>query len=366
MADAPISDVAAADAADGTAFDADEVRDLCERAQAVLETDVDLMRDWDRGPVYEDETRIVWLEPGYVWGDVADEIAPGEDRDVRGVLVASHDAQFRRDRGKWHWTDRDITDALGASDAVLVAKPDPDDEFGSGDDALDAEWTIAYGQDRRAPFNFNAVATLELAGDHGTLRVERTYRALPDHNSAEPRDEAVASTTLRHVESDDLLDDHTDRFSVPRVVDATTDQFDAGLRQWVRNHHLADPEAEYQVVAETVLLCQECDAYPEPDAGIHVEQRPTRQFGGDAADVVCNHCYAAFLADATLLSDQEAQVYALRESGLSYSDIANAIDGVSRSQVGSVMGRVERKVETAGEQRMVADRTLELVAVGDE
>jgi hypothetical protein len=51
----------------------------------------------------------------------------------------------------------------------------------------------------------------------------------------------------------------------------------------------------------------------------------------------------------------------LKESGLSHAQVADALGGLSRSQVGTVMGRVKDKVQKAESEQKRAQRTVELI-----
>lgn len=107
------------------------------------------------------------------------------------------------------------------------------------------------------------------------------------------------------------------------------------------------------------MISADSEAYPSDH--VKVDQRSTRQFDPSTPDTLCNHCYASLLTELTKLSQQEAEVYALIESGLTHRQVAAALGSVSRSQVGTVMGRVKDKRSKAEQEREQAKRTAELI-----
>ena len=106
----------------------------------------------------------------------------------------------------------------------------------------------------------------------------------------------------------------------------------------------------------------DCGAFEEHDGGVYVDQRPTYGFNPARKDTLCNHCFAAGITDATLLSRQEAEVQALKNSGLSHTEVSDSL-GVERSTVGTIVGRISDKAERAIEQEQKAKATNEIVDI---
>lgn len=258
----------------------------------------------------------------------------------------------------------EVSAATSAAYPRIIRKPDGAKPT-TGE--VGVEFRIQYDHGYVSPFHFVAHTRATVEGDHGTLEIERTYEALPDDNSDEPRDGIAVSSEAHHVESETLVNDYIESWSLSEQLSSdlvTINRYDDELRYWVYANHTADFEQEYRDMVDSIQICQECGAHPDHEAGFHVDQRASNQFDLSSPDVLCNHCYAAFLAESTTLSQQEAEVYALKDSGLTYSQIADAQKSISRSQVGTVMGRIKKKREKAEDELQTAKRTAELIHTG--
>ncbi|ELZ96558.1 hypothetical protein [Haloferax sulfurifontis] len=311
--------------------------------------------------VAEDESTLVVLDGGHLWNDVAKEIRNDIDADehvlnsLSSILGGTHDRQFKSFGGRklTGYGKQQAVNALSTADGVFIQKAEPEDSAGD----VDVAWRIRHDLGYKQPFNYNAEAIATVTGDKGTLKITRTYCAIPDDMTDEDRDAIIVDSEARHVESDTLVDERRETWSMSKQLYETggrRDQYDSALREWVYANHTGDFGAEYDLLDDALATCDECGAFPEHDAGVYVDQRPTNNFAPDRKDTLCNHCRANFLAEHTMLSQQEAEVYALKESGLSHSATADALD-ISKSQVGTVFARIfDKKLATA-------ERTVELV-----
>lgn len=88
--------------------------------------------------------------------------------------------------------------------------------------------------------------------------------------------------------------------------------------------------------------CDRCDAVHAPDAGIYVELRrlPHRT---ESEGILCADCFASEIADATTLSDREAEVYAYKTHDLSNSRIGELLEDIDRTTVAKYLTRAATK-----------------------
>lgn len=365
---APISDDIVGDVADEYDLDTDTVRDILDTVQEGMEPFISEYRE--QQVVAENEDLLITLSE---WGFKEEAKAAREEIDadlnewvedeLATIISKAHHAAFRSAsfRTLTGFSEQDVTGATSAAYPRIIRKSD-DAKPTTGD--VDVEYRIQYDHGYQSPFHFVARARAAVEGDYGTLRIERTYRAIPDDTSEESTDEIHVTSESHHEESETLVNDYTETWSLNKQFPNKTgriDEYDDDLRQWVYDNHTADFEQEYRDMRDSLDICQECGAYPDSENGIHVEQRPTNQFDPSTPDMLCNHCYGGFLTEATTLSNQEADVYALKESGLSHAQVADALGGLSRSQVGTVMGRVKEKRQKAEDEVEQAKRTSELI-----
>lgn len=337
-------------------IDTETVQEILDAVQECMGHFIDEYRD-DAQIVAETDEILITLSE---WGfreearDVRERTSTVFDEELSTIISNAHHAAFKSATFR-ALTDMSSQDATGATSTQyprIIRKPE-DAHPPTGD--LDVEYRIQYEHGYEAPYNFVARATAEVSGEYGTLDIERTYRAVPDDNSAESRDEIIVSSEATHAESATIVSDSIETWDIREQIPYKSGRFteyDDDLRRWVYDNHAADFEAEYEEIARTIHICDECGAYPSDH--VKVEQRSTLQFDPSALDVFCNHCYADLLGDITALSRQEAEVYALKESGLSHRQIADALGGLSKSQVGTVMGRIRDKQERS-------ERTAELI-----
>lgn len=369
---APISETIVEDVADEYDTDAETVRAILNTAQEGMEQFIGEYRE-SQVVAETDEFLITLSEWGFKEEakDVAQEIDADLDTHVEAeltsILSQAHHAAFGSTAIRMiTGFDRDeVAGATSASYPRIIRKPD-DSNPTTGD--VDVTFRIQYDHGYKQPHHFVARARATVEGDHGTLQIERTYKALADDNADEPRYQITVSSEAHHVESDTLVNDYVETWSLKEQIAGdilTLDRYDHRLRWWVHQNHTGDFEQEYRDMRDSIETCQECGAHTDHDAGIHVTQRASNQFDPSTPDVLCNHCYAAFLEESTTLSQQEAEVYALKDAGLTYSQIADSHGGVSRSQVGTVMGRVKTKREKAEEELQTAKRTSELIQTGN-
>lgn len=365
---APISETITADVADEYDLDANTVQEILDTVQEGMEPFISEYREHQ--VVAENEDLLVTLSE---WGFKEEAKAACEEIDadldewvedeLATIISKAHHAAFRSVsiRSLTEFSEQDVTGATSAAYPRIIRKPD-DSKPTTGD--VDVEYRIQYDHGYESPFHFVARAKATVEGDYGTLQVERTYRTIPDDMSEEASDEIRVTSESHHVESDTLVNDYIETWSLTEQLPDTPgriDEYDDNLRWWVYENHTADFEQEYRDMRDSLDICQECKAFPDPEGGVFVEQRSTHQFDPSTPDVLCNHCYGEFLAEATTLSNQEANVYALKESGLSHAQVADALGGVSRSQVGTVMGRVKEKRRKAEDELTQAKRTSELI-----
>lgn len=348
----PINAEIVADVAEEYDVDADVIDTVLTAAQDDLAEFVDDMRDDASQNVAEDESTLVLLDGGHLWTDVANAIgadldAPEHVRENASMILgAAHDRQFKSFEGRalTGFDEQRAVNALSAADAVFINKPEAEDSYGD----VDVEWRIRHDVGYEQPFHYVAEATATVTGELGTLEITRTYRALPDDTSGEDHDAIHVDSEARHVDSDTLVNEYTETWSIDKQLSGTRnrDAFDSDLRAWVYANHTTDFEVEYEAIKETVPLCDNCNAFPAHDSGVYVSQRPTKQFNPGRKDTLCNLCRATFVAEHTMLSRQEAEVYALKESGLSHRETGEAL-AISKSQVGTIVGRINDKRKRA-------------------
>lgn len=365
---APISENIVEDVADEYDLDTDTVREILDTVQEGMEPFISEYREHQ--VVAENEDLLVTLSE---WGFKEEAKAAREEIDtdldewvedeLATIISKAHHAAFRSAslRTLTGFSEQDVTGATSAAYPRIIRKSD-DAKPTSGD--VDVEYRIQYDHGYESPFHFVARARSTVEGDYGTLKIERTYRCIPDDTSDEPADEIHVTSEAHHAESDTLVNDYVETWPLTEQLPDTPgriDEYDDNLRWWVYNNHTADFEQEYRDMQDSLDICQECEAYPDSENEVFVEQRSTNQFDPSAQDVLCNHCYGEFLTEATTLSKQEADVYALKESGLSHTQVSDALGGLSRSQVGTVMGRVKEKRQKAEDELVQAKRTSELI-----
>lgn len=360
--DAPIATEIVADIADDFATDSETVQEIVDAAQELWAHDFDLNRE--QFVVAETEEIIITLSE---WGfsEEADQLLGdyGPTLDINGaleddlgaILSQAHHAAFDTAavRSITGYDRQQVTGATSANYPRIIRKPE-DAKPTTG--AVDVDYRIQYEHGYERPYNFVARATATVSGDYGTLEIERTYRGCPDDNADESRDEIHMSSEARHVESDTLVNDAIETWSIEEQLPPKRGRVipgDDDLRRFVYENHVGDIEQEYEAIRDTIHICEECGAYPSDH--VKVEQRPTYNVDPSVPDSMCNHCYASMLTEITALSQQEAEVYALKESSLSHSQIADALGGLSKSQVGTVMSRVRDK-------QSQSERTAELIS----
>lgn len=363
---APIPEQTVEDIADEYGHDVEKVIELFETVQVGFEETYEEYRD-HRVVAETEELMIVLSEYGFRYEaedageDVDFEVGDRLADELSDILSEAHHDTIKLGemRSLLGWNKQDITQALSANYPRIIRKP----ERGQPTfDDIDVEYEINYNNGYQAPYHFNGKSVVEISGEHGTLRTSRKFRAIPDDSSDEERDEIRVGTGKRHLESGKEFGADIHTFDLDEQLfgySRRVDQFDAGLRGWVHDHVTADFQAEYETIERNIPICDECGAYPSDH--VKVDQRSTRQFDPSTPDTLCNHCYASLLTELTKLSQQEAEVYALIESGLTHRQVAAALGSVSRSQVGTVMGRVKDKREKAEEEREQAKRTAELI-----
>lgn len=363
---APIPEDIVEDIADNYGHDPELVKDLVETSQADMEEAFEEYRD--ATVIAETESLMVVLskfhfreEAKWAIKQIEADVDDSLEEDLPSILSEVHHRAIKLGavRAITGYSSQETTNALSANYPRIIRKPE---KAKPTTGSVDVEYRIQYEHGYQAPFHFVARASADVEGEYGTLRIKRTYRAIPDDNSDEDRNEIHVTSEATHVESDTLVADWTDTWSLDDEIHTgpgRIDEYDHALRHWVYENHTADFEVEYEAIERTIQICDECGAYPS--AHVKVEQRPINQFDPSIPDTMCNHCYAEFLAGLTMLSQQEAEVYALKESGVSHRQVSESLPNVSESQVGTVMGRVRNKKAKAEEEREQAKRTAELI-----
>ena len=381
---APISDDVIESVVEDMDYDVgpETVRTILDAFQADASEAIDLYRESPSRVVAEDADVLVTLSK---W-DYSDEIdqlldgrfdelaanALGVDPSIRREVVFqavsyAHHSEFESAQGRTltGFPKQDVTGATATQYPRVLRKPD-EAKPATGDQ--DVSYRIRYEHGYERPWNFVAHADATITGDMGTLRIERGYRAIPDDDSDEEPNVVHVWSESTHVESHTLVSDYNDTFTfdefgVNSEQKGRVDQFDADLRYGVYQNHTADFEVEYEQLDDVIQSCEECGAFEEHDGGVYVDQRSTYGFNPPRKDTLCNHCFADLVHEITLLSRQEAEVHALKDSGRSYSEISDTI-GIERSTVGSVIGRISDKVERAFEQEQKAKATAKIVDLG--
>jgi DNA-binding CsgD family transcriptional regulator len=380
---APISDDVIESVAEDMDYDVDPdtVRTILDAFQTDASEVIGLYREGDSRVVAEDADVLVTLSK---W-DYSDEIdqfldgrfdelaadALGVDPSIRREVVFqavsyAHHSEFEsaRRRSLTGFPKQDVTGATATQYPRVLRKPD-EAKPAAGDQ--DVWYRIRYEHGYERAWNFVAHADGTVTGDMGKLRIERTYRAIPDDDSDEEPNVVRVWSEVTHVESHTLVSDYNDTFTFDEFgVDSDqkggVDQFDADLRCGVYQHHTADFEVEYEQLDDVIQSCENCGAFGDHNGGVYVDQRPSYSFNPARKDTLCNHCFAAGITDATLLSRQEAEVQALKDSGLSHTEVSDTL-GIERSTVGSVISRISDKAERAIKQEQKAKATSEIIDI---
>lgn len=363
--DAPIATEIVEQIADEFDHDTDDVAMILDGVQMMFKEAFGYQRD-HRVVAETDELLITLSE--YHLRNETDEVAYEFDlddelaHDAANIASRAHHEMFKSTEIKriMGYSDQDATGALSTKYPRIIRKPEHEQP------ADNVEYRIQYERGYDRPYHFVARANATVDGEYGTLKIDRTYRAIPDGDSDADRDAITVVSETTHEESDTLVQDHVDEFSIDeqlRVTESPTappiTEETPKLRNWIFENHTADFEFEYEQIEKTVPICDECGAYQSEH--VHVEQRSTKQIDPSIPDTMCNHCHAELLAGLTMLSQQEAEVYALKESGVSHRQVEESLPNVSESQVSTVMGRVRSKKAKAAKEREQAQRTIDLV-----
>lgn len=361
---APIATEIIEETADRFGTDSETVQEIVDETQVLWAIDIDLNRE--QLVIGENEDIMITLSE---WSfneeanQLLEDFGPTLDIDeeledeVSSILSHAHHAAFDTAAIKSivGYDSQDVTGATSTQYPRIIRKP-VDAKPTTG--AVDVEYRIQYEHGYKQPFYFVVQAHATVTGEYGTLNIERTYRAIPDGHADEPNDELRVSSDAHHVESDTMVNGWIETYSLSDQFPHKRGRFqedDDDLRRLVYDNHTANFEQEYRDMQHSINICEECGAFPDGH-DVHVEQRSTNLFDQSVPDEMCNHCYAQLLTEMTALSTQEAEVYALKESGLSHRQVADSLGGLSKSQVGTVMGRIRDKKEQS-------ERTAELINV---
>lgn len=369
---APIATNVVTEIADEHDVETDTVRKILDTAQEGMESYLTEYRE-DTVAAETEDILITYSPRGYteekkqVISKINEDLDDHLEDSIYDILLHAHFAAFESSRITYltKFGRDDLAAITGSAFPRIIRKPE--DSKPTTED-LDLSLYIHYDKGGVSPYSFVTQAQATVTGQYGTLEINRTYKALPDSRSNRPRDEILVSSEATHVDSDTLVIDDTESWSHEKELPESNtpiDRFDYRLRYWTYRNHITNIDSEYHNLHDLIPLCQDCGTYTDHNAGIYVTQRSSNEFDSSTPDVVCNRCYAEFLADSTMLSQQEAEVYALKDAGLSYSQIATAHGEISRSQVGTVMGRVKKKRKQAEEDLKTVKRTSELITIDD-
>lgn len=285
-------------------------------------------------------------------GDLPDH---ADDR-LAELLSTAHRKRIKSDKlySITGFDSQEMSGVLSSNTPRVIQKPD---SARPSFEDLDAEYRIQYERGYEAPYHFVAKGVATVSGDLGDLRVHQTYRALPDGNSDRDSDVIHVETESEHTGCSILVDESTEEFStaggdvLPEAPHPIADRAKK-LRTWVCEHFMDTIPTAYGLVEEAIPICEACGAHP--DEYVYVTPRQTRRFDPSDDDTLCSLCYTDILAEITTLSEQEAEVVALKDSRLSQEKISE-IMGRSTSHIGTVMGRVRSKQEEAHQTADILD-----------
>lgn len=206
------------------------------------------------------------------------------------------------------------------------------------EDVTDATWTVTFGHPS-VEYAFHATATASVPGDVGRLTVDREYFGQPRTMIAETETDP---THLRVETAGHLQEADTPLPTALSSVElaAPPRDLDRALGAIVVEHHITTFVPTYERAKAEVPRCARCEAHPIPAAGVVVREVPA------SSEVLCSSCYAERLAAKTLLSEREADAFALRYCGQSYTAIAEHLD-ISRSTVRTYLTRSKQKYQQA-------------------
>lgn len=255
--DAPISDHIVADVADDLGHETETVAAVLDAFQQTVVDAIDMYREL-RVCAESEDVLIVLNERGYGEEiDMMDEFTDDDrvlelleddvDAPVWDIISRAYHAAFKTDyRTTTGKSRQESVGALSQCYPIIARKPD-ESKPTTGD--VDVDYRIQYEHGYTKPFHFVARAYATVEADGETFDIERTFRALPDDNSDEDSDAIQVWSETTHRESDTLVNDWSEPFSLDDAPVHTRGRVRADnsdLRRWVHDCHTADFEQEYR------------------------------------------------------------------------------------------------------------------------
>jgi len=201
----------------------------------------------------------------------------------------------------------------------------------------DVEWEMFFGLSSMG-YRTHARGQVEISGPVGTVSVERECYAHPGTEATEsetPPGSMRFEVVREHVEHDASLP--AEPVTVEFSGDVPTPD-SLAIAEEVVNAHLDRFSEDYEVLVESVPVCQVCGEVPDPDAGMYVAEFPA--FGGG----LCWECHGKAVEEEEYvrLTRRQAEADFLRQYGLSYGDIGDLM-GIRAASVETHLRRAAKR-----------------------
>jgi len=201
----------------------------------------------------------------------------------------------------------------------------------------DVEWEMVFGLSSMG-YRTHARGRVEIVGPVGTVSVERECYAHPGTEATEsetPPGSLRFESVREHVERDTSLP--AEPITVEFSGDVPSPDSLATAQELV-NAHLDQFGDDYEVLVESVPVCQVCGEVPDPEAGMYVAEIPA--FGGG----LCWECHGKAVGEEenVRLTRRQAEADFLRQFDLSYGDIGDLM-GIHAASVETHLRRAAKR-----------------------